>query len=181
MLIGQEKNRFTSDMLHFTGLHFSYVYFSVARNTKICVHFYPLFLDLETQQYQGCHRHGRWLTLILSASTNTKHTHTCTAYAIAQQCVDMLLIKSVQRLPGKFKKMYTEFECVMDPSRNHRAYRLSVSKMRPPTIPFMPLLMKGIQSLMLRIASINMISSCLTGIYVVVTACRSSDISEICI
>jgi len=32
---------------------------------------------------------------------------------------------------------------MMDPSRNHRVYRLSVGKLRPPMIPFMPLLMKG--------------------------------------
>lgn len=30
-----------------------------------------------------------------------------------------------------------------DPSRNHRAYRLTVAKMEPPIIPFMPLLIKG--------------------------------------
>ena len=30
----------------------------------------------------------------------------------------------------------------MDPSRNHRVYRLSVSKMQPPMIPFMPLAIK---------------------------------------
>jgi len=33
---------------------------------------------------------------------------------------------------------------MMDPSRNHRVYRLSVGKLRPPMIPFMPLLMKGL-------------------------------------
>ena len=30
-----------------------------------------------------------------------------------------------------------------DPSRNHRAYRLTVAKLEPPIIPFMPLLIKG--------------------------------------
>lgn len=30
-----------------------------------------------------------------------------------------------------------------DPSRNHRAYRLTVAKLEPPLIPFMPLLIKG--------------------------------------
>jgi len=49
----------------------------------------------------------------------------------------------LQKLPGKFRKMYTDFETMMDPSRNHRVYRLSVDKMLPPLIPFMPLLMKG--------------------------------------
>lgn len=49
----------------------------------------------------------------------------------------------LQKLPGKFKKMFADFETLMDPSRNHRVYRLSVSKLTPPIIPFMPLLMKG--------------------------------------
>lgn len=47
-----------------------------------------------------------------------------------------------EKLPSKFKKFHGEFESLMDPSRNHRAYRLTVSKLDPPIIPFMPLLMK---------------------------------------
>lgn len=35
-----------------------------------------------------------------------------------------------------------------DPSRNHRAYRLTVAKLGPPYIPFMPLLLKGDGSLL---------------------------------
>ncbi|MEQ2256231.1 hypothetical protein ILYODFUR_022204 [Ilyodon furcidens] len=31
-----------------------------------------------------------------------------------------------------------------DPSRNHRSYRLTVTKLEPPIIPFMPLLLKGV-------------------------------------
>ncbi|KAK2108804.1 hypothetical protein P7K49_013969, partial [Saguinus oedipus] len=46
------------------------------------------------------------------------------------------------KLPSKFKKFYAEFESLMDPSRNHRAYRLTVAKLEPPLIPFMPLLIK---------------------------------------
>ncbi|KAF7282257.1 hypothetical protein GWI33_003053 [Rhynchophorus ferrugineus] len=30
------------------------------------------------------------------------------------------------KLPSKFRKLYTEFESMIDPSRNHRAYRVSV-------------------------------------------------------
>uniref|UniRef100_A0A8C8ANX5 Rap guanine nucleotide exchange factor 4 n=1 Tax=Otus sunia TaxID=257818 RepID=A0A8C8ANX5_9STRI len=48
-----------------------------------------------------------------------------------------------EKLPSKFKKIYAEFESLMDPSRNHRAYRLIVAKLDPPIIPFMPLLIKG--------------------------------------
>ncbi|XP_077579890.1 rap guanine nucleotide exchange factor 4-like [Stigmatopora nigra] len=47
-----------------------------------------------------------------------------------------------EKLPTKFKKFYAEFESMMDPSRNHRSYRLTVSKLEPPIIPFMPLLLK---------------------------------------
>ncbi|XP_014767653.1 rap guanine nucleotide exchange factor 4 isoform X1 [Octopus bimaculoides] len=52
------------------------------------------------------------------------------------------LSQTWEKLPGKLKKMFSEFETIMDPSRNHRVYRLSISKMRPPIIPFMPLMMK---------------------------------------
>lgn len=47
-----------------------------------------------------------------------------------------------EKLPSKFRKLYTEFESLIDPSRNHRAYRVSVGKLQPPVIPFMPLLLK---------------------------------------
>lgn len=47
-----------------------------------------------------------------------------------------------EKLPSKFKKFYGEFENLMDPSRNHRAYRLTMAKLEPPIIPFMPLLIK---------------------------------------
>ncbi|XP_071445766.1 rap guanine nucleotide exchange factor 4 [Hetaerina americana] len=47
-----------------------------------------------------------------------------------------------EKIPSKFRKMFTEFEALIDPSRNHRAYRLSVGKLAPPIVPFMPLLLK---------------------------------------
>uniref|UniRef100_A0A2M4BG47 Putative camp-regulated guanine nucleotide exchange factor n=2 Tax=Nyssorhynchus TaxID=44543 RepID=A0A2M4BG47_9DIPT len=46
------------------------------------------------------------------------------------------------KLPSKFRKLFTEYEALIDPSRNHRAYRMSVGKLQPPVIPFMPLLLK---------------------------------------
>ncbi|XP_067994675.1 rap guanine nucleotide exchange factor 4 isoform X3 [Melanerpes formicivorus] len=52
------------------------------------------------------------------------------------------LLLTWEKLPSKFKKIYAEFESLMDPSRNHRAYRLTVAKLDPPLIPFMPLLIK---------------------------------------
>uniref|UniRef100_A0A8C9QWE6 Rap guanine nucleotide exchange factor 4 n=1 Tax=Scleropages formosus TaxID=113540 RepID=A0A8C9QWE6_SCLFO len=53
------------------------------------------------------------------------------------------LSQTWEKLPSKFKKFYGEFESLMDPSRNHRAYRLTVAKLDPPIIPFMPLLIKA--------------------------------------
>ncbi|CAF1636574.1 unnamed protein product [Didymodactylos carnosus] len=38
--------------------------------------------------------------------------------------------------------MFSEFEALMDPSRNHRSYRSSLTKLTPPIILFMPLLLK---------------------------------------
>ncbi|XP_022531093.2 rap guanine nucleotide exchange factor 4-like isoform X2 [Astyanax mexicanus] len=52
------------------------------------------------------------------------------------------LTQTWEKLPSKFKKFYAEFESLLDPSRNHRVYRLTVAKMEPPIIPFMPLLIK---------------------------------------
>ncbi|XP_039503194.1 rap guanine nucleotide exchange factor 4 isoform X1 [Pimephales promelas] len=52
------------------------------------------------------------------------------------------LSQTWEKLPSKFKKFYGEFENLMDPSRNHRAYRLTMAKLEPPIIPFMPLLIK---------------------------------------
>lgn len=54
------------------------------------------------------------------------------------------LSQTWEKLPGKFKKMFADFETLMDPSRNHRVYRLSVAKLSAPIIPFMPLLMKDL-------------------------------------
>ncbi|XP_035238655.1 rap guanine nucleotide exchange factor 3 isoform X2 [Anguilla anguilla] len=52
------------------------------------------------------------------------------------------LSKTWERVPSKTKRVYCSFERLMDPSRNHRAYRLAVAKLSPPYIPFMPLLLK---------------------------------------
>ncbi|KAJ8409203.1 hypothetical protein AAFF_G00242240 [Aldrovandia affinis] len=52
------------------------------------------------------------------------------------------LSKTWERVPSKTKRIYYAYERLMDPSRNHRAYRLAVAKLNPPYIPFMPLLLK---------------------------------------
>ncbi|KAI6177154.1 Rap guanine nucleotide exchange factor 1 [Aphelenchoides bicaudatus] len=48
------------------------------------------------------------------------------------------------KLPSKLRRQFSEFESLLDPSRNHRAYRMLVSKMHPPIIPFVPLLLKDL-------------------------------------
>ncbi|XP_070499375.1 rap guanine nucleotide exchange factor 4 isoform X2 [Chironomus tepperi] len=57
-------------------------------------------------------------------------------------CAVSRLLSTWDKLPSKFRKLFTEFEALIDPSRNHRAYRMSVGKLQPPVIPFMPLLLK---------------------------------------
>uniref|UniRef100_A0A3B3DTP1 Ras-GEF domain-containing protein n=1 Tax=Oryzias melastigma TaxID=30732 RepID=A0A3B3DTP1_ORYME len=49
----------------------------------------------------------------------------------------------VRKCPGKFKKLFSELELITDPSLNHKAYREAFKRMKPPKIPFMPLLLKG--------------------------------------
>ncbi|XP_062895306.1 rap guanine nucleotide exchange factor 3-like isoform X4 [Mobula hypostoma] len=52
------------------------------------------------------------------------------------------LSQTWERLPGKVRRMFHEMERLLDPSRNHRVYRLTVNKLAPPYLPFMPLLLK---------------------------------------
>ncbi|XP_066527981.1 rap guanine nucleotide exchange factor 3 isoform X2 [Hoplias malabaricus] len=52
------------------------------------------------------------------------------------------LYKTWERVPNKTKRIYCAYERLLDPSRNHRAYRLVVAKLSSPYIPFMPLLLK---------------------------------------
>ncbi|XP_053564238.1 rap guanine nucleotide exchange factor 3 [Bombina bombina] len=54
------------------------------------------------------------------------------------------LSRTWQRLPNKTRKLYSIFERLMDPSWNHRSYRLAVAKLSPPLIPFLPLILKDL-------------------------------------
>lgn len=49
-----------------------------------------------------------------------------------------------QKLPTKMKQQYAEFEELLDPCRNHRAYRMLTANMSAPTTPFIPLLLKDL-------------------------------------
>ncbi|NXA12695.1 RPGF3 factor, partial [Sapayoa aenigma] len=52
------------------------------------------------------------------------------------------LARTWERLPHKIRKLHSALERMLDPSWNHRVYRLAVAKMSPPIIPFVPLLLK---------------------------------------
>ncbi|KAM9851879.1 rap guanine nucleotide exchange factor 5-like [Aulostomus maculatus] len=54
------------------------------------------------------------------------------------------LSQTWEKIPGKFKKLFSELETITDPSLNHKAYRDSFKKMKAPKIPFLPLLLKDI-------------------------------------
>ncbi|XP_078394998.1 rap guanine nucleotide exchange factor 5-like isoform X2 [Cetorhinus maximus] len=54
------------------------------------------------------------------------------------------LSQTWEKVPGKFKKLFSELEHFTDPSLNHKAYRDAFKKMQPPKIPFMPLLLKDV-------------------------------------
>jgi len=40
--------------------------------------------------------------------------------------------------------MFNEFESLLDPSNDHLAYRLMAERLEPPSIPFVPLLLKNL-------------------------------------
>ncbi|KAM9487976.1 rap guanine nucleotide exchange factor 5b [Clarias gariepinus] len=54
------------------------------------------------------------------------------------------LTQTWEKVPGKFKKLFSELESLTDPSFNHKAYREVFKKMKSPKIPFLPLLLKDI-------------------------------------
>ncbi|XP_051575019.1 rap guanine nucleotide exchange factor 5-like [Myxocyprinus asiaticus] len=54
------------------------------------------------------------------------------------------LTQTWEKVPGKFRKLFSELESLTDPSLNHKAYRDSFRKMKSPKIPFLPLLLKDI-------------------------------------
>ncbi|CAK8694920.1 unnamed protein product [Clavelina lepadiformis] len=60
---------------------------------------------------------------------------------IGNQAVSRLY-NTWDKLPAKYKKQVQEFESILNPSRNHRSYRLIMSSTKPPNIPYLPLLLK---------------------------------------
>uniref|UniRef100_A0A670III1 Ras-GEF domain-containing protein n=1 Tax=Podarcis muralis TaxID=64176 RepID=A0A670III1_PODMU len=54
------------------------------------------------------------------------------------------LSRTWEKLPHKTRKLFGTMERMLDPSWNHRVYRLAMAKLTPPLIPFMPLLLKDL-------------------------------------
>ncbi|XP_031432824.1 rap guanine nucleotide exchange factor 5-like [Clupea harengus] len=54
------------------------------------------------------------------------------------------LSQTWEKVPGKFRKLFSELETLTDPSLNHKAYRTTFKKMKTPKLPFLPLLLKDI-------------------------------------
>lgn len=52
------------------------------------------------------------------------------------------LTQTWERLPNKLKRTFSQYESLIDPSRNHRKYRVYLSKLEAPIIPFTPLILK---------------------------------------
>ena len=53
------------------------------------------------------------------------------------------LTQTWDKLSSKLKRLLSHFETLIDPSRNHRKYRMYLSKLTGAIIPFTPLLLKG--------------------------------------
>lgn len=52
------------------------------------------------------------------------------------------LSQTWDKLPTKLSRLFSQFETLIDPSRNHRRYRLFAAQIDAPMIPFMPLSIK---------------------------------------
>lgn len=54
------------------------------------------------------------------------------------------LSQTWSKIPEKLRKTFSEYESLIDPTKNHRNYRMFMSDMRPPVIPFTPILLKDL-------------------------------------
>ncbi|XP_019405886.1 PREDICTED: rap guanine nucleotide exchange factor-like 1 isoform X2 [Crocodylus porosus] len=114
---------------------------------------------------QRCSEVQHWVaTEILLCETLGKRAHLLKKFvkiaAICKQNQDMLSFYAVviglnnaavsrlrltwEKLPGKFKNLFRKFENLTDPCRNHKTYREVLTKMKPPIIPFVPLILKDL-------------------------------------
>ena len=56
------------------------------------------------------------------------------------------LTQTWERLHSKLKRIFTQYESLIDSSRNYRKYRTLLTKFPTPFIPFVPLLIKDMTS-----------------------------------
>ena len=96
-----------------------------------------------------CQNIGKRVSLLRKfikiASYCKNHQNLNTFFAIVMGLSNVAvsrLSNTWEKLPNKFKKIFAEFERLMDPSRNHRQYRLLMESLKPPIVPFLPLLIK---------------------------------------
>uniref|UniRef100_K7F2X0 Rap guanine nucleotide exchange factor like 1 n=1 Tax=Pelodiscus sinensis TaxID=13735 RepID=K7F2X0_PELSI len=114
---------------------------------------------------QRCSEVQHWVaTEILLCESLGKRAHLLKKFikiaAVCKQNQDMLSFYTVvmgldnaavsrlrltwEKLPSKFKSLFRKFETLTDPCRNHKAYREVLFKMKPPLIPFVPLILKDL-------------------------------------
>ncbi|KAH0626865.1 hypothetical protein JD844_002130 [Phrynosoma platyrhinos] len=114
---------------------------------------------------QRCSEVQHWVaTEVLLCESVGKRAHLLKKFikiaAVCKQNQDMLTFYAVviglnnapvsrlrltwEKLPGKFKNLFRKFENLTDPCRNHKSYREVLSRMKPPIIPFVPLILKDL-------------------------------------
>uniref|UniRef100_A0A670JMH0 Rap guanine nucleotide exchange factor like 1 n=1 Tax=Podarcis muralis TaxID=64176 RepID=A0A670JMH0_PODMU len=114
---------------------------------------------------QRCSEVQHWVaTEVLLCESLGKRAHLLKKFikvaAVCKQNQDMLTFYAVviglnnapvsrlrltwEKLPGKFKNLFRKFENLTDPCRNHKSYREVLSRMKPPIIPFVPLILKDL-------------------------------------
>ncbi|KAF7239157.1 Rap guanine nucleotide exchange factor-like 1 [Varanus komodoensis] len=114
---------------------------------------------------QRCSEVQHWVaTEVLLCESLGKRAHLLKKFikvaAVCKQNQDMLTFYAVviglnnapvsrlrltwEKLPGKFKNLFRKFENLTDPCRNHKSYREILSRMKPPIIPFVPLILKDL-------------------------------------
>ncbi|GFN77937.1 rap guanine nucleotide exchange factor 4 [Plakobranchus ocellatus] len=72
---------------------------------------------------------------------NNYHAFFAITMGLAHLAVSRLS-QTWEKLTSKMKKTFSEFEILMEPARNHRTYRQTISTLTPPVIPYMPLLIR---------------------------------------
>ena len=111
--------------------------------TYICALLFPIYPFSTDTECIDCLNH-RCATVPRCRELKNLNAFFAIVMGLSNSAV-LRLTQTWERLPSKFRKMYSAFEVLIDPTRNHRAYRVYMADLLPPIIPFMPLLIKGKQ------------------------------------